>query len=70
MWDLSPAELRLTGELMQGRTVTEAAARLDIAVSTARTQLKRVLAKVGVRRQVELVRAFLVGPAGMLGDKD
>jgi DNA-binding CsgD family transcriptional regulator len=62
LYSLSPAETRLLKELMAGRTVQEAAGRLDIAGGTARSQLKSVMAKCGVNRQADLIRLVFTLP--------
>ena len=64
LFDLTPTEARLTRHLVEGRTPAEAAALLGIMDATARTHLRRVFAKTGVRRQAELVRLLsgLGGP--------
>lgn len=59
LFDLTPAEARLTRHLVEGRTPAEAAALLRITDATARTHLRRIFAKTGVRRQAELVRLML-----------
>jgi DNA-binding CsgD family transcriptional regulator len=63
---LTRAETALVLELARGRRLEDAAAALGISVNTARTQLKRALAKTGTGRQAELVRLALGTPA-MLG---
>ena len=59
LFDLTPAEARLTRYLLEGRTPAEAAALLRITEATTRVHLRRVFAKTGVRRQAELVRLLL-----------
>jgi len=61
LWELTPAEARLTARLSSGLGLAEAAAELTIEVSTARQYLKRVFAKTGTSGQSELV--LLVGRA-------
>jgi DNA-binding CsgD family transcriptional regulator len=56
---LSPSQRRLTGSIVAGEPLTEAARREGIRISTARTQLQRIFDKVGVRTQPGLVRALL-----------
>lgn len=56
---LSAAETRLVRALGDGLTLKEAAEQSGIARETARTLLHRVFGKVGVRRQVDLVRLLL-----------
>lgn len=65
LYGLTPAEARLTGLLLRGRTVTEAAEELRITRNTARTHLKRVFSKTGTGRQAELVRLCLQSVAGV-----
>jgi len=67
-YGLTPAEIRLAWLLVGDRTLSEAAAQLGIQLSTARTVLKRVLAKTGTRRQASLVRLLLSGPAQLRSD--
>ena len=59
LFDLTPAEARLTRHLLEGRTPAEAAAHLRITNATTRVHLRRIFAKTGVRRQAELVRLLL-----------
>ena len=56
LFDLTPAEARLTRLLVEGKSQTEAGALLGITANTARTHLRRVFGKTGVTRQAELVR--------------
>jgi DNA-binding CsgD family transcriptional regulator len=63
LYGLTRVESNLARLIAEGRTVEEAAAALRIAVNTARAYLKRVFDKTGVRRQAELVRLLLAGPA-------
>src|SRR5262249_53516425 len=56
---LTPAEAVLAHELLDGDGIESAAKRIGIGVPTARTHLRRVLAKTGARRQAELVRLVL-----------
>jgi DNA-binding CsgD family transcriptional regulator len=67
VYGLTPAETRLAWLLVGDRTLAEAAAQLGITQSTARTVLKRILAKTGTRRQASLVRLLLSGPAQLRG---
>jgi DNA-binding CsgD family transcriptional regulator len=56
---LTPAEAVLTRQLLNGDGIEAAARRIGIGVPTARTHLRRVLAKTGTSRQAELVRLVL-----------
>lgn len=55
LFDLTPAEARVTGMVVSGKSVDEIAVAHRISAHTVRTQLKSVFAKTGVERQVELV---------------
>jgi DNA-binding CsgD family transcriptional regulator len=48
----------------------EAAAQLEVALSTVRSQLKSIFAKTDTSRQSELVRLLLLGPARLLPETD
>jgi DNA-binding CsgD family transcriptional regulator len=56
---LSAAQHRIVAALVEGLTLSEAADRERIELSTARTQLQRIFDKVGERTQPALVRALL-----------
>ena len=62
LFELTPAEARLTQQLALGRTLNEMCTALDISSNTAKTHLKRVFAKVGVKRQSELMQAVYSSP--------
>jgi len=55
LWGLSPAEVRVARLLVQGRSLPEIAAALEVRPSTVRTHLNRIFDKTGARRQTELV---------------
>jgi DNA-binding CsgD family transcriptional regulator len=57
---LTLAERRLASLLVGGRSLEEAARQARVTVSTARSYLKNIFAKIGVRRQSELV-AYVMG---------
>lgn len=63
LYALTPAEARLVVQLLQGQTLQEIAGELGVSVTTARTHLRSVFSKTGTRRQSELVRVLLTGPA-------
>jgi DNA-binding CsgD family transcriptional regulator len=56
LFDLSPAEARLVGELATGLTLRDIIAVRNISMATLRTQVRAVLAKTGVRRLADLAR--------------
>lgn len=65
LFDLTPAEARVFEHLAAGHTQAAIAAALRVELSTVKTHLSRLYDKVGVRRQVDLVRvaASLAIPA-------
>lgn len=63
LFELSSTEAALVVELVQGRTLAEAAARINITEQTARSYSKRIFSKTGTRRQAELVRLILTSVA-------
>lgn len=56
LFDLTPAEARVARAIGDAQSVENIAELLGVSRETVRTQLKSVLAKTGVGRQVELVR--------------
>lgn len=56
VFGLSPAESRLAAALCRGATLNEYAREHQIAVGTARYQLKQIMAKTHVSRQAQLVQ--------------
>jgi PAS domain-containing protein/DNA-binding CsgD family transcriptional regulator len=67
-YGFTPSEAKLAGLLAADLTLANAATELGITESTARTVLKRILAKTGTRRQASLVRLLLSGPAQLRTD--
>lgn len=63
LYGMTPAEARLTAELVAGRTLHEYAEQAALSLSTVRTQLKSAAAKADVKRQADLIRVVLTGPA-------
>lgn len=63
LYGMTPAEARLTAELVAGRTLREYAEQSALSLNTARTQLKSAATKADVKRQADLVRVVLTGPA-------
>jgi DNA-binding CsgD family transcriptional regulator len=51
---LLPSEQRFLTTFLQASSLSHAAASLDLSEETARTYLKRICSKLGVRRQIEL----------------
>lgn len=61
LYKITPAEARLAARLAAFSSVEEAATDLEISVSTARTHLKSIYAKTGVRSQSELLMLLATG---------
>ena len=55
LFDLTPAEVRVTQGIVRGETVEQLALSLGLSRETIRSQLKAAMAKTGTARQVELV---------------
>jgi DNA-binding CsgD family transcriptional regulator/PAS domain-containing protein len=65
LFGLTRAETRLAQILASGQSMKDAAARLRVAQSTLRSQLKSIFAKTNTNRQSELVRLLLLAPVPM-----
>ena len=65
LFGLTPAEIRLVMALVRGQSVEDYAETAGISSNTARTHVKRIYSKTGVRRQSELVRLLLRSSAGI-----
>jgi DNA-binding CsgD family transcriptional regulator len=59
VFGLSPAQQRLAELIASGHDVVDSADRLGITTNTARTHLRRIYDKIGVRNQAALVRTLL-----------
>ena len=59
LFGLTPAEIRLSVALVNGKSVEEYAHGASISSNTARTHIKRIYSKTEVRRQGELIRLLL-----------
>lgn len=62
LFDLTPAEARVAAAIGEGQTIAAIAAASRVSRETVRSHLKSLLGKVGVGRQVDLVR-LLAGSA-------
>jgi DNA-binding CsgD family transcriptional regulator len=60
---MTRAEALLTSALVGGSSLREYAERAKVTLNTVRTQLRGASAKAGAKRQVDLVRIVLSGPA-------
>lgn len=61
LYGLTRAEARLAAKLADGMSLEDAADALSVSINTARSHLKTVFQKTGVRRQAELVAQLLTG---------
>jgi DNA-binding CsgD family transcriptional regulator len=58
LFGLTPTESSVTNWLVSGRTLDEYALDRGVSLATVRSQIKTVLAKTGMSRQVQLVAAL------------
>lgn len=65
MFNLTPAESKMADQLVQGKTLGDAADELNITLETARTHLKRIFGKTCTGRQSELMRLLVSSPAAL-----
>lgn len=65
-YELTRAESELLARLVEGWTLSDIAGLRQVRESTVRTQLKTLMTKLGVSRQVDLVRLVLSGPAAVV----
>lgn len=70
LYGLTPSEARLAMAVASGESLESYAAAREIAISTARQQLKQVFAKTGAHRQADLVRLLLTGPVAALNQRE
>lgn len=63
IYHLSPTEAHLAEALVNGRSLKQFAVERGTSLNTVRTQLRSLAAKVGAKRQVDVVRCILTGPA-------
>jgi DNA-binding CsgD family transcriptional regulator len=59
LFALTPAEIRVTSLLVQGRSMEEIAAELGVSLETVRTHVRRVFSKTATNRQGELIALVL-----------
>ena len=69
LYKLTKAEAKLVNELVNGFSPNEIAERFGISKHTVRAQLKAIFQKTGTKRQTELVKLVLKGPAIIRGFK-
>jgi DNA-binding CsgD family transcriptional regulator len=60
LYGLTPAELRVSLGIAEGKSLQELTDTLNISANTAKTHLKHIFAKTGVTRQGDLVRLVML----------
>jgi DNA-binding CsgD family transcriptional regulator len=68
LYGLTRTEAALVLMLVQGDCLDKVADELSISIHTARSHLKQIFRKTGVKRQSELLRLMLTGPAALRFD--
>lgn len=59
LFRLTKAEIRLTHQMLAGRSPLEASREMGVTIHTVRTYLKRLYLKTGVKTQAALVRKLM-----------
>ena len=67
IYRMTPAEAALTEALLAGQSLAQYAEQRSVTLNTVKTQFKSAAAKAGAKRQVDLVRVVLTGPAMLKG---
>lgn len=70
IFGFTPAEAMLSMELINGRSLDEAAEIIGIRRNTARAHLRSIFVKADVTRQSELLRVLLNGVVGLSGNAE
>jgi DNA-binding CsgD family transcriptional regulator len=70
MFGLSPSQSRLVAALVAGESMADYAESAGVSINTAKTQMRRIFLKMGVKRQSELVRAIASNPLPRLSRRD
>lgn len=70
VYGLTPVESELAAKLAHCEPISDAAAKLNISVNTARAYLKSIFTKTQVHRQQDLVRLFTSGRPPLFGADD
>lgn len=65
LFGLTNAEATVAERLLNGATVTEMCDELRVGLPTVKTHLKRIMSKTGAKRQADLIRLLLRGPAAL-----
>lgn len=65
-YQMTPSEALLTQALVNGQSLKEFARSRQVSINTARSQLRAATAKTEAKRQADLVRIVLTGPAVLM----
>ncbi|QQS32659.1 MAG: helix-turn-helix transcriptional regulator [Acidobacteriota bacterium] len=68
LYGLTRSEARIAGMIADGMSMADISDELCIAESTVKTHLKRIFSKTDTRRQSELAKLVLLGPASLRFD--
>ena len=66
LFDFTPAEAKLVAQLVEGRSMVDAAQSIGISPNTAKSQLQSVFLKTGCNKQSELVSMIVSNPLARL----
>jgi DNA-binding CsgD family transcriptional regulator len=69
LYQMTPSEALLTQALVSGQSLREHALARGISVNTVRSQLRAATAKTDAKRQADLVRIVLTGPAALMAGR-
>lgn len=70
LYNLSPTEAELLARLVEGKSLSDIADLRQVSIYTARTQLKTIMNKLGISRQVDLVRLVMSGPGAIFPEQE
>ena len=65
LYALTPAEERLVFGLVAGKQIEDLSDELGTSAHTLRSQLKSIFRKTGTKRQTEVIKLVLTGPAAV-----
>ncbi|MDH5444314.1 MAG: helix-turn-helix transcriptional regulator [Gammaproteobacteria bacterium] len=70
IYKLTHAEARLAASLTSGQTLEKIAESFNLSLQTLRSQLKSCFRKTDTKRQSELVKLIISGPAALIRDEE
>jgi DNA-binding CsgD family transcriptional regulator len=60
-YSLTAAQAKVASAIYNGQSIGEAAKKLNISINTARTHMRNIYAKTGVKTQTELISLLTSG---------